>query len=217
MDFMELLSIIVMLCCVMLCATGRLKSLIRAAATQGAALGLLAFSKSFSVETCALAAATILVKAVVFPYLLNRALEHSPAAQENASALNEPKPYVGYNLSLAVCALMLGLAAWLSARLSSGDLLLTAAFFTILTGFFLLVSRKSAYMQAIGYLVLEGGIYLCAMGLRQASPLLVELGLMLDVLMAVFIMGLMIYQISNEFDHADIARLSNLSDAEDYD
>ena len=211
MDWIEFLAIIVMLGCVALCATGRLRALIRTAALQGVALGLLAFSKSFSIETVTLAVATIAIKAVLFPYLLNRALEHSSAA-------NEPKPYVSYNMSLAVCAGMLGVAAWLSGRLSGGgDILLTAAFFTVLTGFFILVSRKSAYAQAIGYLVLEGGIYLCAMAMRQASPLLVELGLLLDVLMAVFILGIMIYQISNEFEHADMARLSQLNDAEDYD
>lgn len=210
MNYFELLAIVVILCDIALCATGRLRVLIRCAAIQGVALGLMAFTKHFSMETVLLAGATIIIKAVMFPYLLNRALEKSGAE-------HEPHPYVSYNLSLGVCAVLFGISAWLAGKLGGGELIMSAAFFSVFSGFFVLTARKSAFSQAIGYLVLEGGIYAFGMTLPSGSPAPVELGLLLDIFMAAFIIGLMLYHISREFEHTDMAQIAFLSEAEDYD
>ncbi|MDD4004507.1 MAG: hypothetical protein PHW69_04805 [Elusimicrobiaceae bacterium] len=210
MNPFELLAILVILCDIALCATGRLRVLIRAAAVQGAALGLLPLARHISSETILLVCATIGIKAFLFPYLLLRALEKSGAERE-------PKPYISYNLSLGICAALFAVSAWLAAALDGGEPLMTAAFFSVFSGFFVMTARKSAFSQAIGYLVLEGGIYAFGMTLPGGSPAPVELGLLLDILMAAFIIGLMLYNISREFAHADMARISFLSEAEDYD
>ncbi|MDD2773949.1 MAG: hypothetical protein PHP45_09690 [Elusimicrobiales bacterium] len=209
MNYFELLAVIVILCDVALCAASRLRAMIRAAAVQGAALGLLAFIKPVTWEIVLLSAATIAIKAVLFPWLLNIAREKSKA--------DEPAPYVGYNFSFAICAAMFGVSVWLSHRLDVATTLMAGAFFTVLAGFFVIVSRKSAFSQAIGYLVLEGGVYAFGMAMPNEAPALVELGLLLDVFMAVFIMGIMVYHISREFEHADMAKIAFLSDLEDYD
>ena len=79
-------------------------------------------------------------------------------------------------------------------------------------GLFLIVSRKTALMQVVGYLVLENGIYIFGMALAQEEPLLVEMGILLDVFVAVFVMGIAIFHISREFDHIDVDQLTSLKD-----
>ena len=86
-----------------------------------------------------------------------------------------------------------------------------AALFTILVGLFLIVSRRKALNQVLGYLVLENGIYAFGVAPGAASvPLLVELGVLLDVFVAVFVMGIAIYHINREFDHIDADQLDRL-------
>ncbi|HOX23249.1 MAG TPA: hypothetical protein PLL10_07275, partial [Elusimicrobiales bacterium] len=93
----------------------------------------------------------------------------------------------------------------------------SAAFFTIFTGLFIIISRKTAFSQVIGYLALEGGIYAFGLSLSQEMQVEVEMGLLLDIFAAIFIMGIVIYRISSEFEHADMARLDLLNDSEEYD
>jgi hydrogenase-4 component E len=94
----------------------------------------------------------------------------------------------------------------------ASGLLVPTAFFLILTGMFLIVARRQALTQALGYLVLENGIYAFGSLLAKSAPWLVELGVLLDVFAAVFIMGIIIFHIHREFDHIDTHRLVYLQD-----
>jgi hydrogenase-4 component E len=114
---------------------------------------------------------------------------------------------------------MLGLVAalWLSSQLPRpsipiSSLAVPVSLFTMLAGLFLIVSRRQALMQVLGYLVMENGIYAFGVGLVQGTPMLVELGVLLDVFVAVFVMGIAIFHISREFDHIDTERLRTLRD-----
>ncbi len=91
-------------------------------------------------------------------------------------------------------------------------LLVPVALSSILIGLFLIVSRKKAVNQVLGFLVLENGIFTFGVGLMRELSLLVELGVLLDVFVAVFVMGIMIFHISREFNHLDTDRLSTLRD-----
>jgi hydrogenase-4 component E len=81
-----------------------------------------------------------------------------------------------------------------------------------LTGFFIIISRAEALSQVIGYLILENGIYLFGIALLLEQPLLVELGMLLDVFVGIFVMGITVFHISREFEHTDTSRLSGLAD-----
>lgn len=92
------------------------------------------------------------------------------------------------------------------------QLLIPVAFFTILVGLFGIVTRRKAVSQVLGYLVLENGIFAFgAVALRKAQ-LLVEMGILLDVFVAVFVMGIAIFRINREFDHIDADRLASLKE-----
>jgi len=85
-------------------------------------------------------------------------------------------------------------------------------FFTIVTGLFLIVSRRQALMQIIGYLALENGIYAFGVFFAQSESMLIEIGILLDVFVGVFIMGIMVFHISREFDNIEAGQLSTLRD-----
>jgi len=95
---------------------------------------------------------------------------------------------------------------------ASSNLIISVAFFTVATGLFLIVARRTAVNQVIGYIVMENGIYILGLGIVRDIPILIELGVLMDVFVAVFVMGIAIYRINREFDHIDADRLNALKD-----
>jgi len=107
---------------------------------------------------------------------------------------------------------------WLEARLPVAPglfpfLLFPAAFSTIFAGFVLIVGRRKALTQVIGYLAAENGIFLLSLPLMSAAGgFWFEMIILLDVLVAVFVMGIAINHISNAFDSLDVGRFCALKD-----
>jgi hydrogenase-4 component E len=190
--------------------------IIRAAALQGALLALIAVmlrAQELELGYAALGLGTAVLKGLALPALLLRALRQ-------VEIRREVEPLVGYNLSMGIGALALGAGAALGRHLpvgspSSAPLLLTVAVFTIWTGLFLIVARRKAVTQALGYLVFENGIYAFGISVASEAPLLIEMGVLLDLLVAVFVMGIIIFHIQRDFSHIDVDRLAQLREAED--
>jgi hydrogenase-4 component E len=196
-----------------LLGTGRLSVCIQTLVLQALAIGVLPLAMHAAHLTprlVAFAAATVAVKGLLLPWLLRRAARESGTAQEL-------EPFIGFTTSILVATGMLGVCFWVVRPLVQGmptadGMVLAVALFTILTGLLIIVSRRKALTQVLGYLAMENGV--CAFGAALAveDPLLVELGVLLDLLVAVFVMGIAIYHISREFDHIDTDRLSLLKD-----
>jgi hydrogenase-4 component E len=87
---------------------------------------------------------------------------------------------------------------------------LAAAVSLILTGSFLMVSRKKALMQMLGLLVLENGIFLAAIITTFGMPLVIEIGIFFDILIALLLMGIFAFRISDTFEHLDVSKLRRL-------
>jgi hydrogenase-4 component E len=160
----------------------------------------------------ALAAVAVPLKALLFPRLLQRALRH---AQVN----EEPAPLLGYSLSLVLGVAVLALSMWLGRRLSPPNappspVFVPAALFTMLCGLLLICARSRALTQVLGYLVLENGVYVFGLAVAPEAPLLLEMGALLDVFLAVLVMGVALFHINRAFDSIDVNRLSALKDTE---
>jgi len=209
----NLILVLVVLTNLKLLGSSRLGASIRVVAAQGVALGLLpvlAHRQDLTVHFALLAAGTIAIKGIVFPWFLFRAIREAEIAREI-------EPYVGYAASLVTGAAALGVSFWLCTRLPipeniASPWLAPVSFFSIFAGLFLIVSRKRAVSQVLGFLVLENGIYTFGVGVVVRTPFLVEVGVLLDVFVAVFVMGIIIFHINREFDHIDVDRLSTLKD-----
>jgi hydrogenase-4 component E len=191
----------------------RLGACVRLSAAQGIALGalpLLVAADGVGARVVLFALAFFVMKGVVFPRLLLRAIR-------SADVRVEDEPIVGYAASIAAGIVILALSFWMAARFelprpAASPLVVPLALATILIGLFLIVSRRKALMQVVGYLVLENGIFIFGIALAKEQPLLVEMGVLLDVFVAVFVMGIAIFHISREFDHIDVDQLSALKD-----
>ena len=84
------------------------------------------------------------------------------------------------------------------------------AFATVVCGFILLIARTKAISQVCGYLILENGIYLFGLLLINSTPLLVEAGILLDLTVAMFVIGIIVDRIQREFDTLDTRKLTSL-------
>ncbi|MCI0350628.1 MAG: hypothetical protein L0Z53_14485 [Acidobacteriales bacterium] len=87
---------------------------------------------------------------------------------------------------------------------------LAAAVALILTGAFLMVSRKKALMQMLGLLVLENGIFLAALTTTFGMPLIIEMGILFDLVIGILLMGIFAFRIRDAFEHLDVSRLRRL-------
>jgi len=209
----NLILVLVLLTNLKLLGSSRLGASIRVVAVQGMVLGLLpilAHWHELSLHFALLAMGTIAIKGVVFPWFLFRAIREADIGREI-------EPYVGYAASLATGAVALGVSFWVCTKLPipeniASSWLAPVSFFSIFAGLFLIVSRKRAVNQVLGFLVLENGIYTFGVGVAARTPFLVEVGVLLDVFVAVFVMGITIFHINREFDHINTARLSTLKD-----
>ena len=191
-------------------ASSRLPSVIRAAAFQGMVLGVLPLLLDQELHwlVALVAIATVAVKGFVIPSLLRRALRV-------ANIDREVQPLLGF-----VPSLLLGGAATIGAVALGGalpllpeharSLLVPGAFATVVSGFLLLMGRGKAISQVCGYLILENGIYLFGLLLISSTPLLVEAGILLDLTVAVFVIGIIMDRIQREFDTLDTDKLTVL-------
>ena len=208
----ELVIVLIILLDLALAVTGSLSACIRLVAAQGVLAGLLpllAGAEGLSAGTAAFAAVIVLLKGAVFPWLLIRARDRSGARQD-------VEPLVSYPVSVAFCLGSFVAASWLGSRLPLPETgvawIVPASLATVFTGFLLITTRTKAITQVLGYLVMENGIYIFGLALFVQQPMMVELAILLDVFVAVFVMGIAIFHISREFDHIDTAELSELSD-----
>ena len=212
-SFVELLLVFIALTNLVLVGSGRISTCINLAAAQGMALSLLPLlvtTDGIGVRTLLLAAVVFVVKGLFLPRLLRRALL-------TADVKHEVEPWIGFTASIIIDILLLVLSFWVTAaftipRPMPSPLALPLALSTILAGLFLIISRFNALNQVVGYLVMENGVYLFGLILAPEVPLLVEMGILLDVFVAVFVMGITIFHISREFDHIEVDQLTTLKD-----
>ncbi len=150
------------------------------------------------------------VKGGLIPWLLRRALQVS-------GTRSELDPFVSYTMALLLGVAALGAASWLSTRLPFAGRHLAQyvapmAFHTMLIGLLLVIVRRTALSQILGYLTLENGIFAFGALFAVKEPWLVQLGVLLDLLAGVFVMGIALFHISRTFDHIDTVKLSALKD-----
>jgi hydrogenase-4 component E len=115
---------------------------------------------------------------------------------------------------LGALALVLAFAIAAQLPLPERDqaLLVPVSLSTLIIGFIILTTRRKALTQVVGYLMLENGIYLFGLTQAESVPFLLEVGVLLDIFVGVFIMGIVVFHINREFDSLDSAQLTELKD-----
>jgi hydrogenase-4 component E len=191
--------------------TSRLNFSIRAVALQGVILGILpGLIHPFSWHLVGITIGIIAAKGFVIPLLLNRAVRA-------AEIKREVEPFLGYVPTLLLGALFTALSFSFAGKLPllpehQNYLFVPASIATLMSGFLILTTRRKAISQVIGYLILENGIFIFGLLLAGAMPVMVEVGALLDLLVGIFVMGIVINHISREFSSLDTARLTSLKE-----
>jgi len=205
----NLLLLLVILLNFFILGSSRLGACIRTAALQG---GMLAWvpllMHPISGHSLFLAGSALALKGIFMPWLLFRAIRQ-------VQIRREIEPMIGY-----VPTLILGTMATAGAFIFSdhlplieahrGSLVIPAGLATLAAGFLMLITRRKALTQALGYLIFENGVFIFGMLLTEAMPLMVEAGVLLDLLVAIFVMGIVVNQINREFSSMNVENLSSL-------
>lgn len=196
-----------------LLGSSSLTGCVKISALQGIVLGLLTMTiheRGFETHSLILAVGMILLKGIAIPRILLHAIRE-------VKIRREVEPLVGFTPSLLLGALLIGVAFVLTGRLPvpaglTSSLLVPVSLSTVMMGMLMMVSRVKAVSQVIGYLVFENGIYLFGLAISYEMPWVIEMGVLLDVFVAAFVMGIVIHHISREFDSISTEKLTNLND-----
>lgn len=211
-DLLNAILVIVLMLNLFALGTSRILSVIRTVALQGALLGAVPLLAHEHITFPAILAAVgaIALKGIVIPAFMMRALRE-------AQIKREVEPLIGLLPSIILGALGTAFALLFAGRLPlaeahAGALLVPASIATVLTGFLLLTTRYKAITQVVGYLVLDNGIFIFGMLLIEAMPYIVEMGVLLDLFVGVFVISIILNHINRAFSSLDTRRLSALKE-----
>lgn len=207
----DLLIILVVLTNLRLLSTGRIASLITWASFQGMVLGLfalLARRAHLTPDVFMVGVVAFFLKGFVFPWLL-----HSVSRSVHAG--REEDPFVGYIGSILIGLVALVVSLGLGERLpipgnDTSPLVVPATLFSVFCGQFLMIARKKAITQVVGFLVMENGAFMLGVGTLYYAPFLVEIGTLLDMLVAVMIWAVVIRYMNRAFHSIDTHELQRL-------
>ncbi|MCA1765827.1 MAG: hydrogenase [Desulfobulbaceae bacterium] len=197
-------------------ASNRLKALVKIMALQGIMVSLiplfLAQHQALEGGALLLMQVMILIKGLLIPGMLFMAVKR-------VSIRREIEPIIGYHASLFSGLMLILASAFITDRLQvampgNQVLLMITAITTLSAGLFLMMSRRKAITQVIGYLMMENGIYLIGTALAKQTHTMyvVEFGVLLDLLVAVMVMGIILNNINSAFDDVDTGFLEELKD-----
>ncbi|HYE69273.1 MAG TPA: hypothetical protein VEA58_11720 [Anaerovoracaceae bacterium] len=214
-SYLDILSVLILLSSIILVSHKRIKSYIKTFRIQSALIALTAgimgwnsLIEEGSLDILVVCIIIILLKVILIPRLLHKTYGSIEYKVEKDFFLNIP-------LLIIICC---GLVVFVYFSVSniSGlnedhiNLQVVNSFSVILIGLFFMISRKWALGQMIGFLVIENGIFVTAMFSTHGVPFIVDIGIFIDMITAILIMGVMVMQINEKFESININKLRNL-------
>ena len=153
---------------------------------------------------------TFALKVVLIPWILHKLILRLNVKWDVEPLINVPSTML-IGIVLVIIAFNLAMpVAKLSASIARGTLGIALA--CILLAFMMMITRSKAVPQVIGFLTLENGLFFAATAATNGMPMIVELGIALDVLVGILILGVFMFQIREQFDNLDIHNLENLKE-----
>lgn len=209
-SIVDFVSVGILLTAVAMNALRRLESYVKMYTLNSCLLSLLITVVAFMVNEAHLYAAsavTLLGKGILIPLFLRNIVKQMKVT-------HDVEPYISNALSLTVSGV---LVAVVYASLREGIVVtgfsrnvLQISIAVILIGLFIMITRKKALPQVIGLLFMENGLFLAGFSLTFGMPLIIELGVLFDMLMGVIILGIFAVQIKRAFTSSNLDRLTIL-------
>jgi hydrogenase-4 component E len=211
-DVLNALLMIMLVLNLFTLGSSRLVTMIRIVAVQGILLGFLPllFHERLTIPVAVATLSAIVLKGSVIPAIMLRALR-------DAQIKREVEPLIGFLPSIILGAVGTGVALLFFGQLESGhqhggSFIIPTSVATIFVGFVLLTTRFKAISQVLGYLILENGIFVFSLLLIEAIPLVVEMGMLLDLFVGVFVISIITNHINRAFSSLDTRKLVSLKE-----
>ncbi len=155
---------------------------------------------------------TLALKVILIPYILHILIMRLHIHKEVESLVNIP-------LTMLIGIALVIFSYYLTAPIRELSTLITrstiaVALATVMLGLLMMITRKKAITQVIGFLAMENGLFFAATSATYGMPLVVELGVGLDILIAAFIFGIFFFQIRTTFDSLDIEQMTKLKEGD---
>ena len=191
----------------------RILSLVNLFALQGAVLSVstvIVAHTSGATHLYASAALSLILKVVVLPWILHRLITRLNVRWDTETQLNIPATML---IGIVVVVFAFALAqpiAQLSSAVTRSTLGIALA--VVLLSFLMMITRRKAVSQVIGFLAMENGLFFAATSATYGMPMVVELGVALDVLVGTLILGVFFFQIREQFDSLDLRHMERLKE-----
>jgi hydrogenase-4 component E len=152
----------------------------------------------------------LLLKVMLIPWILHKLILRLNVKWDVEPLINVPTTML-IGIVLVIIAFNLALPiAQVSSSIARGTLGIALA--CILLSFMMMITRSKAVPQVIGFLTMENGLFFAATAATNGMPMIVELGIALDILVGILILGVFMFQIRERFDNLDIHNLENLKE-----
>ena len=212
-QFVNLLGALLLMLAFAMVSQRRVRALVLLFTLQGATLALATLVVGIVTAQPHLylsAALTLLLKVLLIPWLLNRVIDRLGLRGDVETLINIPTTML-IGIGVVIFAFNLAIPiSQLSSALAGGTLGIALA--CVLLSFLMMITRAKAVPQVIGFLAMENGLFFAATAATYGMPMVVELGIALDVLVGVLILGVFMFQIREQFDSLDISHLEQLKD-----
>jgi hydrogenase-4 component E len=194
-------------------AQRRVRSLVNLFTAQGATLVVSTAIVAWSSGQHHLyysAALTLALKVLLLPAILHRLIRRLEVQWDTETLVNIPTVLL---IGLLVVIFSFGLAQPISQFAETiTRSTLGIAIAVVLLAFLMMITRRKAVSQVVGFLAMENGLFFAATSATYGMPMVVELGIALDVLVGVFILGIFFFQIREQFESLDLHHLETLKE-----
>jgi hydrogenase-4 component E len=212
-QLINLFAAVLLLLSFALLAQRRVLSLIQLFTMQGATLVMSTAVMAYFTDQPHLyfsSVLTFLLKVLLIPWLLHRLIVRLNVRWDVETLINIPSTML-LGIVLVIFAFNLALPiSQLSASIARGTLGIALA--CVLLSFLMMITRTKAIPQVIGFLAMENALFFAATSATYGMPMVVELGIALDVLVGMIILGVFMFQIREQFDSLDIRHLEKLKE-----
>lgn len=206
----DVLGALLLFTMLLILASGQLFRAIYAVAAQAVFLGIagaVLAAATGNLDLWIIAGITIVAKAILLPWLLIRVVRQVQISREIESVI---PMYVTFALAAGIVVLAFHLNASLGpVRQTITGNALPVGVTLILIGVLVMASRRKALVQMVGLFASENGIFFTAMAISQGMPLIIEIGVILDVVLGALVMGILVLRVRSSVDE-DIADLESL-------
>ena len=207
----NVLLIVLLISLLYLSIANRLLTYIKILAFQGVILFGVALIELNEINTLNLVFVlleTIIVKAILVPFFIKYIIKRNNITRET-------EPFLPNFVSLIIVTTIIVITILLSNSISDTHLekiSFIVALSTLFTGLFIIGTRKKIITHVMGYLVIENGVFILSLAIGNEMPILVNLGIMLDIFASVLILGIFVNKIGDVLKDVDVDQLRHLKD-----